>query len=623
MGTDTAKYLWARLRELLQNVPSTRADQALLIGRLIAWHCLPADILPEAARVPSDLTTVSSDQVCEAWITLEQTESIGFRRFAFSRAASFPYESLSDEVLRQICQEAIAILLLTPQARTAFADLVFEAFEDEGLAGIPVEIADLSLRLLQLMAGKEVACIGSVVDSLAVVALRLKLQPFLLCNSPPVVASLYGIISGANQQEVAHLNPFGVSGQKLLAKRLPTHGVVIPGWGQVIQSNAVSTVMPSRFGVQSHEALALELASTCLSERAVVVVPNGVLFNRGRESALREHLVRDGRVSAVVSFPSGLLRQAAIPFNLVLLRAPSNDHSVRFFQIDETTHLTGRGKLRVHQRRFVGAEDVVHTILEPLKPPFGLPRFAIAKELAIQSQDYILVPLRYFIAPREFPSLPLTKLAELVEIIKPQFLPTADDDDEAEIYEVIPGDLPDYGYLEDLRRTRTVKSSALKSRSKQILQKNDVLLSSKGTIGRVGIVGDLDVRVPALASQSLLILRSREGKSPVDPRYLLMFLKSPLAQRMIKSLAVGATVSNISLAEIRALSVALPSTTDQQTIIEAFEGQIEIQHEIRTLQDKQKLLAVNAWKDVCGGGQESDEVSGGTIKDGVPSEGLE
>src|SRR6185437_10465501 len=104
------------------------------------------------------------------------------------------------------------------------------------------------------------------------------------------------------------------------------------------------------------------------------------------------------------------------------------------------------------------------------------------------------------------------------------------------------------------------------------------------TIGRVGIVGDLEADSATVASQSLLILRTREETPAIDPRYLVMFLKSPLAQQMIASLAVGVTVPNISLAEIRALPVSMATPREQQNLIVAFEKQFELQNEVMKLQ---------------------------------------
>ncbi len=252
----------------------------------------------------------------------------------------------------------------------------------------------------------------------------------------------------------------------------------------------------------------------------------------------------------------------------------------------------------MHDRRFIGGNAVLEVFAQDLSA--DVEGVATAKEELIASQDYVLTPARYAhpAVPKHAGGerrQPVTTLGEIAEVVKPQFLPGGEGARKGvEVSEVSPGDVPEYGYLETGARSRLVDSSTFASRSKQILQPNDVLLSSKGTIGRVGIVGRLEGNQPLLASQSLLILRIREG-SAVDPRYLAMYLRSPVAQRTLESLAVGMTIRNISLSDIKALEIPL-AKLDQTQLIQAFDKLAELQESLKNAKTDQRTIATKVWK---------------------------
>lgn len=103
--------------------------------------------------------------------------------------------------------------------------------------------------------------------------------------------------------------------------------------------------------------------------------------------------------------------------------------------------------------------------------------------------------------------------------------------------------------------------------SRSRLQTGDLLFSIAGTIGRTALVTESDV--PANTNQALAIIR---GPSNVlSPKYLMFGLCSHLAQQQAESEARGGSMNNISLGDVRAISLPIPPLAEQERIVRQVE----------------------------------------------------
>ena len=59
---------------------------------------------------------------------------------------------------------------------------------------------------------------------------------------------------------------------------------------------------------------------------AAILCPNGVLFRGGAEAKIREHLLKEGMLDAVLALPSGLLPTTSIPATIMMLRKTVRSH---------------------------------------------------------------------------------------------------------------------------------------------------------------------------------------------------------------------------------------------------------------------------------------------------------
>jgi type I restriction enzyme S subunit len=93
---------------------------------------------------------------------------------------------------------------------------------------------------------------------------------------------------------------------------------------------------------------------------------------------------------------------------------------------------------------------------------------------------------------------------------------------------------------------------------------DDVLISVKGTIGRVGIVPS---HFAGNISRDLARIRPREG---IVPQFLFQMLQSGLAQGRMAVACVGTTRLELSIGILKTVRIPLPPTkTEQEAIAEA------------------------------------------------------
>jgi hypothetical protein len=575
-----------------------RPQEGLLtIGRLLAWHAL-AERRPPLAKdlLPTFADGLSASLLREKFHGLENCEALGALSHAFGGNLDAPYESLSATALTVLGQRAEALVMLDRDERKVLADAWAAAVLSESpraTLNIPLEVADLVVRSLGLVEGQALHCPGQEMDSVAIAAMRNGFEPFVESRAVPTVAAIYAAITDSKlryrSSDPLHSDPGSI--QFLLGVEACA---AVPAWGQRFDSMTRLAKRPSQFGARSSEALGLELATLGSAREVAVVVPNGLLAGRGPDAELRQHLVENGPLKSVIGFPPGVLVGTSMPFAVLRLSKAVATEPIVFCKIDEAKHLSGQGRIRSRDRRFTGADEVL-ALLERPEPPLArkVPRSEIA------AQDFVLTPERYLSA-----SAPLladmwkctATLGDLVDIVKPQFMKPDEDPEGVPIQEALPSDLPEFGYLERVDRIRTVDEKLLKARRQQELQKDDVLLSTKGTIGKVGIARPAPARPPLLPSQASVILRVKPGSRAIDPRFLVMYLRAPMVQEAISSFAVGGTIPNISLSVLRSLPVWLPSLEEQRTFIEVFEQQAALEADIAERRKAQASLAQDAWR---------------------------
>jgi hypothetical protein len=538
---------------------------------------------------------LTSDELRETFRGLRDLEELGALRDAFCEDHDGVYETLSANALTVISRTAQALVMLERAERKQVADAWAEAwFSDppRDYVSLPLEVAEFIVRSLGVAEGQAVHCPGGNMDAVAIACMRHNCLPVVESMKAPAVAAIYATIAGSSLKFLRR-DPLGTD----TAIPPPLEGIevciALPSWSDRFDPLTRLEKRPSRFAARTSEALGLEMAAFGPAREVAVVVSDAVLIAAGPVRDLSRELVSQGLLKAVIGFPSGVIIGASQSFSVLRLSRAAPTEGVLFCRIDQARHLAGRGKLRSRFRRFTAADEVLQLLAEPEDElSTAVPVSRIARQnYSLLASSYLFRPITLFDdgVRRAIP------LDDVVSIIKPQFLRSQEGADATEIQEAIPGELPEYGYLTCVARTRWVDSSDLKARRQQILEADDVLLSTKGTIGKVGIARPDGEGLPLLPSQASVILRKKRGAPDLDPRFLVMFLRSPAMQQALSSLAFGATIQNIPLSELRSMLVWFATPEEQQPFIEAFMTQTALEAEIRARQAKQNDVAMQVW----------------------------
>lgn len=405
----------------------------------------------------------------------------------------------------------------------------------------------------------------------------------------------------------------------LLGTRIQTAAadpVMAPGWvvnGALRQFDAALSCPP--FGVRYRdqkvvdrfnrfpedtfygEVLQIRHIMAQTKEWAVVAAPNSLLLRgTGNERDFKADLLKRGHLAAVVSLHGGMLASTQIAFSLLVIK--QGEPVERTLMVNATgEHFTEPGKTR-GSFRLRNVEELLYLIGQREEGPFS--RLVSPDECA--ATDYNLLPERYVHtgATRRLEDLlseeKTVPLEDLVDLIRPQFLKSDDDEPPAaEFPEVAAQDLGDDGHIEAPAKRVGVSAKMLSKAKQQLLQPHDVLLLNKGwSVGKVAIVPS-NLSESWLANQSFLILRLRPNPHISSPVVLMRYLASPMGQALLAKRAGGSTIPMLQTKEVRTLPVIVPDKEQEEAVLATDQEIVETQQRIRDLQDAVGHLKRRHW----------------------------
>jgi type I restriction enzyme M protein len=301
--------------------------------------------------------------------------------------------------------------------------------------------------------------------------------------------------------------------------------------------------------------------------RAIIVVPQGFLFQQGKTAAVREWLLKNHRVDAVIGLPSGTFLPYAgvVASILVVHRNGGPTQSVRM--IDGAAFFKpgkGRGKPTTIERDKI--EELASAAITKHADPNS---WDVDAEM-IAELGFDLSPTRREVS--EFDEL-MESLGELVsvrsikevcEISAGRAIPSSNLSDEPIGENPIP-----YLRIGDIEKGQTAKAKSWLNLAaihelapRHRLRAGDILLSKSGTIGKTGVARN--GAIGGVASGGLMVLHPDPNE--VDPHYLSAILRSKVYQQWFKSKSSGSVISGLQKSFIESLLIPLPPLQIQHRI---------------------------------------------------------
>ena len=102
-----------------------------------------------------------------------------------------------------------------------------------------------------------------------------------------------------------------------------------------------------------------------------------------------------------------------------------------------------------------------------------------------------------------------------------------------------------------------------------LLRFGDVVVTTSGTVGKVGFIAADSASVGALASHGMVVIRVREG---VKPQFVAALLRSPIYQNWLLGHARGLVIQHLSIRVLRTLRIPVPPVDIQDAVLRELGG---------------------------------------------------
>lgn len=332
--------------------------------------------------------------------------------------------------------------------------------------------------------------------------------------------------------------------------------------------------------------------------KIVIGMNDSLLFGAGSERQLREYLVNAGLIESVISLPS-LLGRSTTSITVLVLNTTKSSKYVRFVKADIDESCVLNAKRRTDLSNQLISPNQLSELLKLIESSEQTEAAITVTSELIAGNDFSLDVSRYVLNDEAkklsdvLKKHQFARLGDYFEVIRPRQHATTLSG--VEVFEVQTLDMPQFGYLATAGKTALFDLGSPKA-SAYFLRENDVLLTFRGTIGRVAIA-KVTPRAGEggwIAGQSLVILRGMQTYK-YSPEVLAVFLRSETGQALLKRIAVGAVMSSLQVSALKELEIPVLLAEEMDKIAQAFKQEAQIQIEIQHLRDKQATLTAGFW----------------------------
>lgn len=415
-------------------------------------------------------------------------------------------------------------------------------------------------------------------------------------NQSGMIADALSLM-GKNRFEVSYSNALDKPTYIISKNEIKTfdHGVSFSPMGVMVPKHISDNIDTyDRFIIPTKKvesANILHLIKQCRGT-VVVSVPEGFLYST-MEKDLRQYLVDQGMLKAVISLPSGIWTGTAVKTSLLLIEPNGNNQSVRFIDV------TGEEFIEKTTKRLLSLSNI-DIILEYLASDKELDCATSVSSSGIQKNDYDLSVGRYLLDPKEKKVSKILEEKETVildSIVRfERGLSVKPDEGDYTVLEVGASELNDIGDISTPTKEAYISESERAKNQTGFLQPNDIIFILKGSAGKLGIVPE-DVPMTGdrcwMVNRSAIVIRTISDK--VNPKVLYAYLKSDIGQTQISGLIKGATIPNISLKELKQIPVIVPSLEEQEQAIACVNKSRETQQAIQKLLSEQYERQDELW----------------------------
>ena len=361
------------------------------------------------------------------------------------------------------------------------------------------------------------------------------------------------ILHGDGHSHLARGDSLSVSAQEpdrydVILTNLPFGSVTVPR--QDLAGFPVRTRNPESLFLQ-HVMLSLKSGG-----RAAMIVPEGLLFRGGAERKIRQRLLKDFVVEAVISLPSGIfLPYTSVKADILVFRKDGPTQQVWFFEVrNDGFELTAA-------RRPIPGHNDLHVLREQwaTKPETNQSWWADVER--VTWTKYVLSANRYRPKRVQTGRYPWVSLGELLRYHK-EWITIADDEPYKRVTVRLHGG--------DIVLQDTVYGRQLRTKRQQVARAGQVLVAEIDA--KSGAFGVVPPELDGAIVSSHYFLYDVVSKN-VLTEYLDLALRHESLEKEIQSYVRGSTnYASIRPSDFLALSIPLPPTEKQREIVARLQG---------------------------------------------------
>ncbi len=128
------------------------------------------------------------------------------------------------------------------------------------------------------------------------------------------------------------------------------------------------------------------------------------------------------------------------------------------------------------------------------------------------------------------------------------------------------------------------------------LQRHDVVLTTRGTVGNVAYFNDQIPFNHIRINSGMVILRA--DQKHLDSRFLYLFLRSRLFSAQVEALRTGSAQPQLPIRDINKVAISLPNLNDQKSIahiLGSLDDKIELNHQMNATLESMAQALFKSW----------------------------
>lgn len=331
------------------------------------------------------------------------------------------------------------------------------------------------------------------------------------------------------------------------------------------------------------ETWAIQELSKRTGQKAVFLVPPSVLFSRGQEERLREHLLERNEggnaLQSIVALPSGVYPSSNI--GAAVVSVTPGRHNSEVLMVD----------LGLAKRSSTNVDELVREFKDVALGLKDDPERACrVTPDAIRATDMSFTPSRY-LQKRVNVGPNAVALEDICEVLKAPVL--SKDDDAVERVEV---GIADTSTWKPVAEGPTKVARIKRRRGLPTLEQGDLVVSIKGTIGKVALMGAIRLDTMVVSQTCLGLRIKQERRDTVSPEFLLMYLRSPSGQTQLQGLQAGAAIQHISPQTLmNSFLVPVPDAHDRKAVEQDYQRLCELEKEKASIEKQMFDLCESRW----------------------------